>query len=239
MLMSFLTKIEVQQCVCICARLCVYYHVFLIHISSFNRDDMIWKQNCHVMFYEFLISQRKKTQKLFDPCASLSSCCVRTLIRSLKLKRPKNGRCDQTHMLFLCLVWISSVCVIMFPVSLRVFPHHCFIIPPNLLCGCFCLICLLTSDSPNTPMNTFQIFLRFFKEQKIYGLLIWLIINWMTSNRQLILSGLPGSWPLLLQNVNAWPSVAPQTGPPQYLEVMHRSCTMLADCQRTAGSLEL
>lgn len=119
--------------------------------------------------------QTKKKQKKnlpFDPYAFPSSCCrVRTLIRSLKLKRPKDGRCDQTCARFYVF---SSVCVITPPppssTPLHVFLYHCFIMPPDWLCGFSCLICLLMRDPepPAThthtytppPVNTFQIFLR-------------------------------------------------------------------------------
>ncbi len=90
-------------------------------------------------------------------------------------------------------------------ISLHVFHHHCFIMPPDLLCGCSHLSAY---EGFWTPLWTlFKFFLGLLKH-KINSLLIWLIISWMNSNCQLILSGLPVSWLLLLQNINDWLSVA-------------------------------
>lgn len=115
---------------------------------------------------------KNKWNLLFDPCAFPSSRCARTLIRSLKLKRPKDGRCDQTpdthlctsHQLLCYYVLHSSAC---FPSSLL---HHA---------TWFALWLFLSRLSAYegfwTPLGTL---LKFFSN----SLLIWLIISWMKSN---------------------------------------------------------
>lgn len=73
--------------------------------------------------------------------------------------------------------------------------------PPDLLCGYSCLV-LLLMRTPEHPAENYTDISLAFLNYWINSLLIWFIISWMNPNSQLILSGLPVSWFLLLQNIN-------------------------------------
>ncbi len=142
---------------------------------------------------------KNKHDLLFDPCAFPSSCCIWMFVRSLKLKRPKNGRCDRPH--------TSSQLVTLCYSALRF--SACF--PSSLLhrASWFAPVVVFVSSCCDSVWTLFKIFSGlFFLKCKINSLLIWLIISWMNSNCQLILSGLPVFWLLLLQNINERPAVA-------------------------------
>lgn len=144
------------------------------------------------------------TWPFFDSCAFPSSCCIRTLIRFLKLKRPNNGRCDRSHTFSYLSGWshqfvllcASFLCMFSFIIITSWFALWLFSSP------------LSTSEGSCTSLWTLFRYLPDFLNHKFNSLLIWFIISWMNSSSRLILSGLLVSWLLLLQNINDYLSAA-------------------------------
>ena len=88
-------------CVCVCAWVCVCVCVCVCEWLSYRPSTETMSSEEASAVFQDILKQMQNTftntpNLLFDPCAFPSSCCLRTLIRSLKLKRPKDGRCDWT-----------------------------------------------------------------------------------------------------------------------------------------------
>lgn len=99
------TKCFTSVCVCVCAFAYVTHSVVHLVTETLNSVD-VRMLCCRT---DFLLMH--KSNLLFDPCAFMSSCCIWILTRSLKLKRPESGRCDQTshHCVFMFLFMSSFV----------------------------------------------------------------------------------------------------------------------------------
>lgn len=168
---------------------------------------------------------KKKQILLFDPCAFPSSCCTWTLIRSPKLKRPKNGRCGKTpdthsYTPHQFMSWCPSFLRMFSPIA-------------SSSCLLFCSVIVLVSAFERLSTPLWALFQFFFSrgKKKVKNQLPPDLIDYKLNELQ---PSIDPFWSVSILTPTAaeykWLAVhSAADRPQQYLEVIHWRCATLAD----------